>query len=85
MDRDCGPECQETLREIARFLDGELDPSVRAAVDRHLSSCDPCLEHAEFRKHLKQLIASRCGGDSMPGELLLRVKALIEIEGSPGG
>ena len=85
MDRDCGPECEETLREIERFLDGELDPGLRAAVDRHLSSCNPCTQRAEFRKHLKELVASKCGLDAMPADLLSRVQALIETQAGPPG
>ena len=83
MNPDCGPECQETLREIERFLDGELEAGMRAVIDRHLSACSPCMERAEFRRHLKDLIASKCAGDAMPAELLSRVKALIDTEDAP--
>ena len=78
---DCGPECEETLREIERFLDGELEPVLRAVITRHLSMCTPCTDRAEFRKHLKDLIASKCAGDAIPEDLLSRVKALIDTEG----
>ena len=29
---ECGPECEETLREIEAFLDGEVDPRSRERV-----------------------------------------------------
>ena len=80
MDSDCGPECEEALREIERFLDDELDPAVRASVGRHLASCSPCTQRADFRRHLKELIASRCGHDAVPADLLPRIKALIETQ-----
>ena len=83
MNPDCGPECEETLREIERFLDGELEPGLRAVITRHLSACNPCTERAEFRQHVKDLIASKCVGDTMPADLLSRVKALIDTEGAP--
>ncbi|MBI3648376.1 MAG: mycothiol system anti-sigma-R factor [Actinobacteria bacterium] len=83
MNPDCGPECQETLRQIERFLDGELDPGIRAVIDKHLSSCSPCMERAEFRKHLKELIASKCGRDRMPADLLRRVEAMIDAQDAP--
>ena len=82
MNPDCGPECVETLKQVERFLDGELDPGIRAVIDRHLSACSPCMERAEFRQHLKDLIASKCAGDVMPADLLSRVKALIATEGA---
>ena len=80
---DCGPECEETLREIERFLDGELEPGLRAVITHHLSTCNPCTERAEFRQHVKDMIAAKCAGDVMPADLLSRVKALIDTEGAP--
>ena len=55
---DCGPDCLETLREIERFLDGELQGDLRSRVQEHLSGCNPCMDRAEFRRHLKAMIAS---------------------------
>jgi mycothiol system anti-sigma-R factor len=80
---DCGPECEETLREIERFLDGELEPGLRAVIASHLSSCNPCTERAEFRRHVKDLVATKCSGDAMPSDLLSRVKGLLDTEGTP--
>lgn len=76
---DCGPECLEALREIERFLDGELeDPGMRAFVDRHLSGCSPCMERAEFRRHLKEIVGSKCRERQVPPELSERLRSLIE-------
>ena len=36
---DCGVNCEEALKEIERFLDGELDPSVQGEIAHHLSDC----------------------------------------------
>lgn len=75
---DCGPECMETLREIERFLDGELMDDLRSNVQKHLSGCNPCMDQTEFRRHLKDMIASKCTGDAPPPELLVRIRAIIE-------
>jgi mycothiol system anti-sigma-R factor len=85
VDPDCGPECQEALREIERFLDGELEPGLRAFVDHHLSSCSPCTQRVEFRVHLKEMISSSCRRDSMPPDLLRRVQALLQTDLPPPG
>jgi mycothiol system anti-sigma-R factor len=79
---DCGPECEETLREIERFLDGELEPGLRAVITSHLSGCNPCSERAEFRRHVKDLVASKCATDAMPADLLSRIKAIIDTGGA---
>lgn len=81
---DCGPICQETLREIERFLDGELDRSVNAAIEHHLSDCNPCMQRTEFRRHLKVMISSKCGGDAVPDQLQQKVRDIIRGLDVPG-
>ncbi len=70
--------CRETLREIERFLDGEMQIDVRSLLERHLEDCPPCMRHAEFSRHLKVMIGSKCSGESVPPELLLRIRTMIQ-------
>ena len=72
------PECEQALRDIERFLDGEMDPSGAREVDSHLHGCTPCMQRADFKRHVKELIASRCGCDEVPQSLRLRVAASLE-------
>jgi mycothiol system anti-sigma-R factor len=81
---DCGPICQETLRQIERFLDGELDGSVNIAIEHHLSDCNPCMQRMEFRRHLKVMISTKCGGDAVPDELHQKVRNIIHGLDAPG-
>jgi mycothiol system anti-sigma-R factor len=74
---DCGPLCRETLREIERFLDGELDRVVTVRIEEHLSDCNPCMRRTEFRRHLKVLVAEKCSERRAPDELSRRVRDLI--------
>ena len=74
---DCGPICQETLRQLERFLDGELDGSVSVAIEHHLSDCNPCMQRSEFRRHLKVMVSSKCSGDAVPDRLQEKVRDLI--------
>jgi mycothiol system anti-sigma-R factor len=75
--RDCGPHCEEALREIQAFLDGELDPSARSEVEHHLTDCNPCMQRVEFRRHLKLMVSSKCGGDAVPTHVDLKIRELI--------
>lgn len=75
---DCGPRCQETLAEIESFLDGELDVTVQQRIQVHLSDCNPCMQRAEFRRHVKVMLRSKCGGDEVPPALLDRIRSLID-------
>jgi mycothiol system anti-sigma-R factor len=77
---DCAPGdvgCRETLREIQRFLDGELDAGVTAGIQLHLSGCNPCMQRTEFRRHLKVMISSKCSERSVPPELLEKIEGLL--------
>ena len=74
---DCGPDCLKALAEIERFLDGEVEPGMQAFIEHHLSGCDPCTERADFRRHLRDLIAAKCSGEQVPAELRTRIEGLI--------
>lgn len=78
-----GSHCEETLRTIELFLDGELEPGRCAEIEQHLSGCDPCMQRAEFRRHLKVMIASKCGCSEIPQELRERVTNLLRDLDTP--
>ena len=77
--------CRETLREIERFLDGELQTNLASLLQRHLDDCQPCMRHAEFQRHVKVLVSTKCGGDDAPPELLVRIRAMIRDHDAPTG
>jgi mycothiol system anti-sigma-R factor len=82
---DCGPECQEALREIERFLDREVDDVIRMKVERHVSGCSPCTDKLEFRVHLKAMIQAKCSQHELPAGLEDRVRrVLTTLEGGAG-
>ena len=82
---DATYNCRETLLEIERFLDGELQTDLGSLLQRHLDDCPPCMRRADFQRHLKDLIASKCGGDVAPLDLLGRVRLLIQEHDAPTG
>ena len=57
-----GGDCEEALRTLYYFLDGELTPERRQAIQRHLDECSPCLEAFDFEAELKMV-----GGPLLPG------------------
>ena len=34
--------CQQILQQLSEYLDGELDPSLIAGLERHLEHCEDC-------------------------------------------
>lgn len=49
--------CDEAVRLLAAFLDGELHGGAHEAVERHLEVCRGCFSRAEFERRLKIEIA----------------------------
>jgi anti-sigma factor (TIGR02949 family) len=68
--------CEEALRLLAEYLDGELASVAQRDVHRHLETCRGCYSRAEFERQLKvQLVA--LGVAAVPPELEQRVRGLI--------
>lgn len=80
--------CADVVADVWRFLDDELDPERRAAVQRHLDECSPCLEEAGIDSKLKALLARKCGGDHAPEQLRQRIVTKLvawRSDGAEGG
>jgi anti-sigma factor RsiW len=45
--------CEEALRLLTAYLDGELGTDEHQALEHHLSLCRSCCSRAEFERHLK--------------------------------
>ena len=69
-------DCTQALRTLYYFLDGELTPDRRLAIQRHLDECSPCLEAFDFEAELKMVIA-RCCRDQVPESLRQRVAEVL--------
>ncbi|MET3803713.1 mycothiol system anti-sigma-R factor [Nakamurella sp. UYEF19] len=70
-------ECAGVLRDVWLFLDDEMDPANRAAVEAHLDGCSPCLEEANLDQKLKALLHKKCGGDRAPEQLRASLSARL--------
>lgn len=75
---DPGTECDQVLNDVWLFLDNEMDPNARAAVQRHLDDCSPCLAEAGLQEKLKKLIHRTCRGERAPEQLRMRLVSAIE-------
>lgn len=51
-------ECEEAVRRLARYLDGELGADGAAELERHLETCRSCWSRAEFERRLKAQVAA---------------------------
>lgn len=77
-------DCDESLHELYRFLDGELTDERRAAIKQHLDACQPCAEPYDFEAELRQVIRQKCR-DQVPETLVSKVRdALAGLDAEAG-
>ena len=69
--------CDEALRLLAVFLDGELHGGPHAAVERHLDVCRSCYSRAEFERRLKAEIG-RLGREEVSSGFEARVRGILD-------
>lgn len=63
--------CKGLIRELSNYIDGELDPTVKAALERHLEHCEDCrLVVDTTRKTVKIL----CNSEPVPLPTDVRVR-----------
>ena len=79
-----GTDCVAVLRQVERYLDGELDVLHVQELELHVGGCGTCLDRLEFQRALKALIAEKCGCREVPPALLERIRrALPRLEDPP--
>ena len=71
--------CDDILRELYTFVDGELTVERRARIKAHLAECLPCFEASDFEAELRIVIAQRCR-DAVPLELRDRIADALDHE-----
>jgi mycothiol system anti-sigma-R factor len=81
-DQDHG-NCDDILRELYTFVDGELTIERRAHIKAHLDDCLPCFEAYDFEAELRIVISQRCR-DSVPDSLRDRIAQAIESDDGSG-
>ncbi|MGH9156967.1 MAG: mycothiol system anti-sigma-R factor [Acidimicrobiales bacterium] len=86
---DEADDCNEVVRRLYHYLDGQLDDERRSLIQTHLDDCSGCLEAFDFEAELRQVVARRCR-DRVPDSLRARIAMAIQpplgpFEGPLGG
>jgi mycothiol system anti-sigma-R factor len=71
-------DCNETIRELDSYLDGELPDELRIHVHEHLDGCMDCLQAFEFQAELKAAIRRKCSNDELPEGLVRRIELCFD-------
>ena len=62
--------CREFTSFIADYLSGDLQPSVRASFERHLSLCDNCTQYlADYERTIGLERGAFDEGETLPPEV----------------
>lgn len=69
-------DCEEALRRLAKYLDGELGDQEHAAVRRHLETCRSCWSRAEFERRLRTRLGELREGE-VSADFERRIRQLI--------
>ena len=55
--------CRKIITELSDYLDAELDPALRASIERHLSDCQDCRLVVDTTKKTIQIY---CNSEPLP-------------------
>jgi hypothetical protein len=72
-------KCRKIQKRLSAWMDGELEPQVRSAVDAHLADCDQCRSRLAALQNAWDLAGMLPEPDSAPF-LYTRIRARLESE-----
>jgi anti-sigma factor RsiW len=76
--------CKGVIRELSNYIDGDLDPVVRAELERHLGHCEDCTMIVDQTRKTIQIF---CDSEpvELPGEVRTRLHQALQRKISPSG
>jgi anti-sigma factor (TIGR02949 family) len=78
-------DCQHVWQHISAYIDGEVDASLRADIDRHLETCEICSAVLDSTRNVVILVADDRVFE-LPAGFSERLHARIDRElEAPGG
>ena len=72
--------CEEALESLFEYLDGELDESNAAAIEKHLEICRKCYPRAQFERAFLEAVGAVDGRETVPADLRERVFATLQAD-----
>lgn len=71
-------DCEETMRELETYLDGELMGPKHDLVHQHLGGCLDCAQALDFQAELRGVIREKCRNDELPAGLVARIEQCLQ-------
>lgn len=67
-------DCNETLKELDRFLDNELASEAISDLSVHLEGCVDCQQTFEFHAELRNIVKLSAKQEPLPQTLISRIE-----------
>jgi anti-sigma factor RsiW len=77
-------DCKHVWEHISAYIDGDVDPSLRADIDRHLETCEICSAVLDSTRNVVVLVADDRVFE-LPAGFSERLHARLERELNFGG
>ncbi|HXE91676.1 MAG TPA: zf-HC2 domain-containing protein [Terriglobales bacterium] len=71
--------CDHVRREVSNYLEGDLDPALRAEIERHLEQCRHCAAEYDATRNIVVLLADE-RVFTLPAGFRQRLHARLERE-----
>lgn len=76
--------CEEALRLVHEYLDGELDAVPQRRVKEHFDKCQKCYPHLHLESAFRDAVRRAAAGETAPPELKARLVELLAEAESQG-
>jgi anti-sigma factor RsiW len=77
-------DCKHVWEHISAYIDGDVDPALRAEIDRHLETCEICSAVLDSTRNVVVLMADNRVFE-LPAGFSDRFHARLERELGQGG
>jgi anti-sigma factor RsiW len=78
--------CRDVLEVLSEYVDGGLEPAIRARVQSHVAACDQCSRFGEEFASVIRALRERLGPAEEPGaEVEARLASHLARVLGPGG
>lgn len=81
MDRLDRLTCDEALRRLEDYLDGELAATDLQHVQAHLDTCVPCTSQFSFEATVLRGLRDRLQRTDLPPDLVTRIRRMLDEAG----
>ena len=72
--------CKQLVESLSEYIDGSLDDTLCAELERHLESCDDCQVVVNTLKKTIELYRITAQGEDVPEEVRARLYARLNLD-----